>query len=61
MDSMVRTTMTIEKEIEDAQSIRATGTSEKREDQPSSSLGKRQKTFTPRVFQGQGRGYQGQG
>ena len=42
MDSMVRTTMGIEREIEDAQSIQASGTSEKRkEDQPSSSLGKR--------------------
>ena len=50
MDSMVRTTMTIEREIEDARSIRAMGTSEKREDQPSSSSGKRQKTFAPRVF-----------
>ena len=42
MDYMVRTTMVIKREIEDARSIRATGTSEKRkEDQPSSSLGKR--------------------
>ena len=31
MDSMVRTAMTIEREIEDAQSVRAAGTSEKRE------------------------------
>ena len=37
-------------------------TSEKRkEDQPSSSKGKRQKTFAPRVFQRRGRGYQDQG
>ena len=51
-----------EREIEDAWSIRAVGTSEKRkEDQPSSSFGKRQKTSAPRVFQGRGRGYQGQG
>ena len=42
MDSMVRTVVAIEREIEDARSIRALGTSEKRkEDQPSSSLGKR--------------------
>ena len=42
IDFMVRTTMTIEREIEDAQSIRAAGTNEKRkEDQPSSSSGKR--------------------
>ena len=38
---MVRTTMTIEREIEDAQCIRAVGTSEKREGQPSSSSRKR--------------------
>ena len=38
------------------------GTSEKRkEDQPSSSTGKRQKTSAPRVLQGLGRGYQDQG
>ena len=50
MDYIVRTTMTIEKEIEDAQSIRATGTSEKRkEDQPSSSSGKRQRTSILRL------------
>ena len=47
MDSMVRTT---------------SGTGEKRkEDQPSFSLGKRQKTSAPQVFQGWGRGYHGQG
>ena len=51
MDSMVKTTMAIKREIEDAQSIRAVGTSEKRKkDQPSSSTGKRQKTSAPRVF-----------
>ena len=45
---MVMTTMAIEREIEDARSIRAAGTSEKRkEDQPSSSSGKRQKTYAP--------------
>ena len=62
MDSMVRTAMAIEREIEDARSIRDAGTSGKRkEDQLSSSLGKRQKTSAPRVFQGRGRSYQGQG
>ena len=41
---------------------RDAGTSGKRkEDQPSSSTGKRQKTYAPRVFQGRVRGYQGQG
>ena len=38
MDSMVRTTMTIEREIDDARSIRNTSASDKRKDgQPSSS------------------------
>ena len=38
------------------------GASDKRkEGQPSSSSGKKQKTSTPRGFQGWGRGYQGQG
>ena len=58
---MVRTAMTIEREIDDVRSTQATGTSEKREDRPSSSSGKRQKTSAPRVFQGRGRSYQGQG
>ena len=56
------TAMAMEKEIEDAQSIRAVGTSEKKkEDQPSSCTGKRHKTSAPRVFQGRGRGYLDQG
>ena len=38
---MVETALTIEREIEDARGIRAAGTSEKREDQPSSSSRKR--------------------
>ena len=59
MDFMVRMAMTIKIKIEDAQSIRAASTSEKREDQPFFSSGKRQKTYAPRVFQGRGRGYQG--
>ena len=42
LDSMVETTMAIEREVDDAQSISDAETSEKRmEDQPSSSLGKR--------------------
>ena len=44
MDSMVGTTLTIEKEIEDARSTQDTGVGSKREDRPSSSSGKRQKT-----------------
>ena len=50
-DSMVETALTIERDIEDAGDIRAAGTSEKREDQPSSSLGKRQRTYVPRAPQ----------
>ena len=41
MDSMVGTTLTIEREIEDAWSTRDAGVGSKREDQPSSSSGKR--------------------
>ena len=41
MDSMVRTTLTIERQIEDARSTRDAGVGSKREDQPSSSSGKR--------------------
>ena len=42
MDSMVGTTLAIEREMEDAQSIRdASADGKKKEDQPSSSLGKR--------------------
>ena len=50
MDSMLGTTLTIEKEIEDAQGIRVADAGEKREDQPSSSLGKRQKTSASHEF-----------
>ena len=44
MDSMVGMALTIEREIEDARSTRDAGVDSKREDQPSSSSGKRQKT-----------------
>ena len=45
---MVNTAMAIEREIDDAQSILDTGVSEKRkEDQPSSSSGKKRRTFVP--------------
>ena len=51
MNSMVRTTMAIEREIEDARSIRDVGASGKRkEDQHSSSSGKKQKTSISRGF-----------
>ena len=51
MDSMVGTTLTIEREIEDARSTRDAGVGDKREDQPSSSSRKRQKTFASLEFQ----------
>ena len=51
MDSMVRTALTIGKEIEDARGIRAADANEKREDQPSSSSRKRQKTSASHEFQ----------
>ena len=60
MDSMVRTALAIEREIDDAQSIRDTGAGDKRkEGQPSLSLGKKQRTSVPRGFSGQGRSFQG--
>ena len=50
LDSMVKAAMTIEREVDDAQSIRdAEASGKRKEDQPSSSLGKRQRTFVPRV------------
>ena len=61
MDSMVKTALAIEREIDDARNIRDTGAGDKRkEGQPSSSSGKKQRTSVPRGFSGQGRGFQGQ-
>ena len=54
MDSMVGTALTIEREIEDAWSTRDAGVGSKREDQPSSSSRKRQKTSASHEFQDQG-------
>ena len=51
MDSMVGTTLTIEREIEDARGIRVADAGEKREVQPSSSSGKRQKASVSHEFQ----------
>ena len=50
MDSMVGTALTIEREIKDARSTRDVGVGSKREDQPSSSSGKRQKTSNSHEF-----------
>ena len=46
MDSMVGVALTIEREIEETWNTRDTGVGNKREDQLSSSSGKRQKTST---------------
>ena len=53
-DSMAGTTLTIEREIEDARSTRDAGLCSKREDQPSFSSGKRRKTSASHEFQNQG-------
>ena len=56
MDSRVGTALTIEREreIEDTLSTRDAGVGSKREDQLSSSSGKRQKTSTSHEFQDHG-------
>ena len=54
VDSKVGTALTIEKEIEDARSTQDAGVGSKREDQPSSSLGKRKKTSASHELQDQG-------
>ena len=62
MDSMVRTAMAIDKEIEDAWSIQDAGAGgNRKESQSSSSLGKKPKASSSRGFQGQGHDYQSQG
>ena len=49
MDSMVRTVMTIEREIDDARSILDVGANEKRKKSHfSSNSGKKWRTFVPR-------------
>ena len=61
MEFMVRTVMAIESEIVDAKSIQDVGTSKRKEGQPSSSSGKRQRTSVSQGLQRQGRSYQSQG
>ena len=60
MDSMVGTTLTIEREIENARSTRDMGVCSKREDQSSSSLLKRQKTSASHKFQDQDQDWAGE-
>ena len=51
MDSMVRITMAIKRDIDDTKSIRDAGSSgKKKEGRPSSSTGKKQRTSTPHKF-----------
>ena len=62
MDSMVIIAFIIEREIENARSIRDAGTGGKRKESKTSSCsGKKPKDSSSRGFQGQGCGYQGQG
>ena len=61
MDSMVGTTLAVEKEIEDARSTRDASVSSNRKDcQSSSSSGKRQRASSSRGFQSRGHPGQGQ-
>ena len=61
MDSMVGTTLTIERDIEDARSTRDASVSSKRKDsQSSSSSGKRQRASSSREFQSRDHPGQGQ-
>ena len=61
MDSMVRTALTIEREMEDARSTRDASVSSKRKDnQSSSSSGKRQRASSSRGSQSRGHPGQGQ-
>ena len=60
MDSMVRTTMAIEREIDDARSIRDAGANENmKKSHSSSSSRKKQRTSVPRGHSVHGRSYQG--
>ena len=56
MDSMVSTTLIIEREVDDARSIRDAGASDKKRGSQDSSLGsrKKQRTSVPQGFQGRG-------
>ena len=61
MDSMVGTSLTIEREVEDARSTRDAGVNSKRkESQPSSSSEKKHRASSSRGFQGRSHPGQGQ-
>ena len=57
VDSMVGTTLTIEREIEDARSTRDAGVGSKWEDQPSSSFGEEAEDFCFKRVSGPGPGF----
>ena len=57
---MVRTALTIDREIEDSRNTRDTGVGSEREDQPSSSSGKWQKTYASHEFQDQDQDWAGE-
>ena len=61
MDSMVSTALIIEREVDDACSIRDAGASDKKRGSQASSSGsgKKQRTSVPRGFQGRDTGQQG--
>ena len=60
VESMVRTSLAIEREVDDTQSIRDMGAGAKRkENQSSYNSGKKQKTSIPQGFQRLGRSYEG--
>ena len=62
VDSRVRTTMTIEGEVDVMRGIHDMGVGTKRKEDPSSSNpGKKQKTSVLQGYSGQGQGYQDQG
>ena len=57
MDSMVGMTLTIERDIEDAQSAQDEGVGSKREDHPSSSFGEEAEDFCFTRVSGPGPGF----
>ena len=60
-DSMVRTALAIGRGVDDTRSIWDMGASTRRkENQSSSNLGRKRKTFIPRGFQGRGGDYKDQ-
>ena len=62
VDSRVRTTMTIEGEVDDMRGIQDMGVGTKRKEDPSSfNPGKKQKTSVSQGYPGRGRGHQDQG